>query len=344
MEFSKRLQDLKEKLKIDSLRGRIADIEKQASEAEFWNDVRLAQELMQELSEGQAKIKRFEEVEVRVDLFDELEQSDKLEEEKIIEKELKVLETDTYLSGKYDKSSAIFALHAGQGGTEACDWVAILDRMYTRFFEGKGWKYEKLDDVRGEEAGFKSISYEVNGRFVYGYLKGEAGTHRLVRRSPFNAQGLRQTSFALVEVLPVIDETSDIVIKSEDLIFEAIRAHGPGGQNVNKVSSAVRLTHKPTGIMVRVDSERFQHKNKETALEMLRGKIFALEEAKRRGEESVLKGEYKIPGWGNQIRSYVLQPYKMVKDLRTEVETSNTEKVLDGGLDEFIEAELRMEK
>ena len=246
-------------------------------------------------------------------------------------------------SGKYDKSNAIFALHSGQGGTEACDWVAILDRMYTRFFESKKWKYDKLDEVRTEEAGFKSLSYEVSGRFAFGYLKGEAGVHRLVRLSPFNAQNLRQTSFALVEVLPVIEESAEIEIKSEDLIFEAVRAHGPGGQNVNKVSSAVRLIHKPSGIMVRVDSQRFQHKNRELAMEMLRGKLFVLEEAKRKGQESVLKGEYKVPGWGNQIRSYVLQPYKMVKDLRTGVETGNTEAVLNGELEEFMEAELRFD-
>lgn len=341
--FSDRLKNLSEKLKIIDLKKRITEIEEQSADPNFWQDVKKAQEMMQEMSEGQVKIKRFEELEARVELFDQVSQSDQASEQRIIEKELKSLETDTFLSGKYDKCNAIFAIHSGQGGTEACDWVSMLDRMYQRFIEARSWRQEKLDEVRGEEAGYKTVSYEVSGRFAYGYLKGEAGVHRLVRISPFNAQNLRQTSFALVEVLPVIEESAEIEIKPEDLIFEAVRAHGPGGQNVNKVSSAVRLIHKPTGIMVRVDSQRFQHKNRELAMEMLRGKLFTLEEANRKGQESVLKGEYKIPGWGNQIRSYVLQPYKMVKDLRTGVETGNTESVLNGGLDEFIEAELRMQ-
>lgn len=343
-DFSERLKNLAQKLNISDFKKRVAEIEDQSADPNFWQDSPKAQKLMQELSDIQGKVKRFEELGARVDLFDLLPPLDQSSERIIIEKELKSLETDTFLNGRYDKNNAIFAIHAGQGGTEACDWVSILDRMYTRYFESKNFKYDKLDEVRGEEAGFKSISYEVSGRFAYGYLKGEVGVHRLVRLSPFNADNKRQTSFALVEVLPVIEESGEMDIKPEEIIFEAIRAHGPGGQNVNKVSSAVRLTHKPTGIMVRVDSQRFQHKNRETALEILRGKLFALEEAKRKGEESVLKGEYKVPGWGNQIRSYVLQPYKMVKDLRSGIETSQTEKVLDGELEEFIEAELRMQR
>jgi len=341
-DFLERLKSLSQKLNIIDLKKRISEIEDLSAEPDFWSNSPKAQKLMQELSEAKEQIKRFEELSARLDLLDLLNPLDQSSERLIIEKELKSLETDTYLNGKYDKSNAIFALHSGQGGTEACDWVSILDRMYTRFFESKNFKFDKLDEVRGEEAGFKSISYEVSGRFAYGYLKGEAGVHRLVRLSPFNAQNLRQTSFALVEVLPVISESAEIEIKSEDLIFEAVRAHGPGGQNVNKVSSAVRLIHKPSGIMVRVDSQRFQHKNRELAMEMLRGKLFALEEVRKKGEEKVMKGEYKVPGWGNQIRSYVLQPYKMIKDLRTGVETGNTQAVLDGELEEFIEAELRM--
>ena len=341
-DFLERLKSLSQKLNIIDLKKRISEIEDLSAEPDFWSNSPKAQKLMQELSEAKEQIKRFEELSARLDLLDLLNPLDQSSERLIIEKELKSLETDTYLNGKYDKSNAIFALHSGQGGTEACDWVSILDRMYTRFFESKNFKFDKLDEVRGEEAGFKSISYEVSGRFAYGYLKGEAGVHRLVRLSPFNAQNLRQTSFALVEVLPVISESAEIEIKSEDLIFEAVRAHGPGGQNVNKVSSAVRLIHKPSGIMVRVDSQRFQHKNRELAMEMLRGKLFALEEVRKKGEEKVMKGEYKVPGWGNQIRSYVLQPYKMIKDLRTGIETGNTQAVLDGELEEFIEAELRM--
>jgi peptide chain release factor 2 len=258
-----------------------------------------------------------------------------------LEKNLSQLELKTFLSGPYDKNNAILTIHAGQGGVEAMDWAEILQRMYLRFAQRRGWNSDIVDLTRGEEAGVKSVTLTINGSYVYGYLKGEAGVHRLVRQSPFNADRLRQTSFALVEVLPEIEETEEISINENDLEWDFFRSSGHGGQNVQKVSTAVRVRHKPTGIVVTSQSQRYQEQNRKIALTLLRAKLWVEAETKAREEEKKLKGTVKIAGWGNQIRSYVLHPYKMVKDLRTEVETSDPESVLDGDLNLFVEAELK---
>lgn len=245
------------------------------------------------------------------------------------------------LGGPHDKDDAILAIHAGAGGTEAQDWAAMLLRMYLRWAERRGFETEIVDQTDGEEAGIKSVYVEVRGPYAYGYLKAEKGVHRLVRLSPFDAANRRHTSFALVEVMPVLEDDIEIELRPEDLHIDVYRSAGAGGQNVQKNATAVRITHIPTGIVVTCQNERSQLQNKETALRVLRGKLYEIELRKREEEAARLKGEHVEAGWGNQIRSYVLHPYQMVKDLRTGVETGNTQAVLDGEIDQFIEAWLK---
>jgi peptide chain release factor 2 len=329
-ELKSRVDKLSGKLNIDKKRQKAREIEAESSKPNFWSDHESAASKMKELAEIQKEIEEGK-------LLQELINNGQYEE---AEKLLGKLERVLYLSNPYDESSAILSIHSGQGGVEAMDWAGMLKRMYTRFVEKKEWSYEVIEETLGEEAGIKSATITIDGRFAYGYLKGEAGVHRLVRQSPFNADNLRQTSFALVEVLPQIQD-KEVELKEDDLEWEFFRASSHGGQNVQKVSSAVRLKHKPTGIIVTAQSERYQAQNREYALKILRGKLWGLKEEARKKEEQKLKGTYKTPGWGNQIRSYVLHPYHMVKDLRTNYETSNTDAVLNGELDGFIEEELR---
>ena len=255
--------------------------------------------------------------------------------------EFEELRIGTLLSGEYDKNNAILKLNAGAGGTESCDWCGMLYRMYTRWAERKGFSIEVLDYLDGDEAGIKSVTFQVNGINAYGYLKSEKGVHRLVRISPFNAQGKRQTSFVSLDVMPELEEDVDVEIDEKDLRIDTYRSSGAGGQHINKTSSAIRITHIPTGTVVQCQNERSQFQNKDKAMQMLKAKLFLLKQEANVEKLSDIRGEVKEIGWGNQIRSYVLQPYTLVKDHRTEVETGNVDAVLDGSLDTFINGYLK---
>ncbi len=253
------------------------------------------------------------------------------------------LEFQLALGGPYDRSDAILSIHAGAGGTEAQDWALTLMRMYLRWAERRGYESEITNQLEGEEAGIKTVTIEIRGPFAYGYLKSERGVHRLVRISPFDSSARRHTSFALVEVLPILDDHIEVDIDPNDLKIDVFRSSGAGGQNVQKNSTAVRMTHIPTGIVVTCQNERSQLQNRESALRVLRGKLYDIELQKLESEQALLRGKHVEAGWGNQIRSYVLHPYQMVKDLRTDVETGNTGAVLDGDLDQFMEAWLKQQ-
>lgn len=330
--LGKKLESILKKADIEGKKKEIVSLEALTMTPNFWADSKNASAVMKKINDYKKEI---EDIEMMQLLYEESQLD---EAEKLIEK----YEILLFLSGPYDKGGAIFSIQAGQGGTEAMDWSQILFRMYTRYFERKGWSYEEIDRVPGDEAGIKSSTLNVDGAFAYGYLKAEAGVHRLVRQSPFNADKLRQTSFASVEVLPMIED-HDIDVKDEDIEWQFYRSGGKGGQNVNKVATAVRLIHKPTGIVVSCQTERYQGANRESALKILRAKLWQIEEEKKMKTIEGFKTG-KIASWGRQIRSYVLHPYKLVKDLRTNYEETNTDQVLDGELEGFIQAYLKNSK
>jgi len=308
-------------LHLDEKKKRVQEIQLEMNRPDFWRDSQVAGEKTQEMANFQKEI-------------DEWEQAKTPEE-------LQKLELKATLSNPYDQNNAIISIHAGAGGTEAQDWAEMLLRMYERFAERRGFKYDILDISPGEEVGVKSVTLSVNGPYAYGFLQSEAGVHRLVRMSPFDADKARHTSFALVEVVPEVSKTDNIQIDEKDLKIDVFRAGGHGGQSVNTTDSAVRITHLPTGLNVTCQNERSQLQNKETALKILQSKLLALRLKEQKEEELRLRGDHMSAAWGNQIRSYVLQPYKQVKDHRTDFTSTNPDEVLNGDLDGFIEAYLK---
>ena len=331
---------------------RVEEIEGIMEEPNFWDDTEKSQAYMKELKNLKDTIDEYRELEQGYeDILTLLEMGYEEEDPEMIgeiQEELdsfiekfEALRMKTLLCDEYDKENAILTLHAGAGGTESCDWAGMLCRMYQRWADKKGFSVETLDYLEGEEAGIKSVTLQINGDNAYGYLKSERGVHRLVRISPFNAAGKRQTSFVSCDVMPDIEQDLDIEVPDDDIRIDVFRSSGAGGQKVNKTSSAIRITHFPTGIVVQCQNERSQYQNKDKAMQMLKAKLYLLREEENRNKEAGIRGEVKEINFGSQIRSYVLQPYTMVKDVRTNAEVANAGSVLDGNIDPFINAYLK---
>lgn len=318
----------------------------------FWDDIEESQKVMKELKGLKNTMEEFEAIQTQFDDIETLvEMADEEQDESLLaeiestaiqfKENFETFRIQTLLSGEFDSSNAVLTIHAGAGGTESCDWAQMLYRMYTRWADKKGFDIEVLDYLDGDEAGIKSVTFQVNGMNAYGYLKSEKGVHRLVRISPFNAAGKRQTSFASLDVMPELDDNVKVDINEEDLKIDTYRSSGAGGQHVNKTESAIRITHIPTGVVVQCQNERSQHSNKDKAMKMLMSKLYLIKKQENLDKISDIRGEVTDNGWGSQIRSYVLQPYTMVKDHRTNQEIGNAQSVLDGNIDPFVNAYLK---
>lgn len=332
-----------QRLAIESLALELKDLQNQSLQPDFWSDTSRAQDIMQQIAKLDAQVTPWLELRQGVhELIELLELGDTSMQDELAaqleqyKNNFDRLKESLKFTGPYDDHDVLLALSAGAGGTDAQDWTAMLYRMYTRYFESQGWKYTLIDESPGEEAGLKSILMEVSGAYAYGMLKSEHGVHRLVRLSPFNSDNLRQTSFAKVEVTPKISKPDEVIVDEKDLKIDVYRAGGHGGQSVNTTDSAVRITHVPTNIVIAIQNERSQLQNRETAMSILRSRLAQLQLEQHAEQLSDLKGPNQSAEWGNQIRSYVLHPYKQVKDLRTRYESSDPDAVLDGKLDEFI--------
>lgn len=352
--YEKPLKEVRDSLNLDAKIRRIDELDKTMEEPSFWEDaekstrlVKEAKNLKDTVAEFNKLENQYEEIGLMIEMgYEENDPAVIPEIQEMVDEftsELDALRLRTLLTGEYDGNNAILRLNAGAGGTESCDWCSMLYRMYCRWAESKGYSVEVLDYLDGEEAGIKSVTIQINGENVFGYLKSERGVHRLVRISPFNANGKRQTSFVSCDVMPDIEEDLDVEINPDDLRVDTYRSSGAGGQHINKTSSAVRITHIPTGIVVQCQNERSQFQNKDKAMQMLKAKLYMLKQQENAEKISDIRGDVKEIGWGNQIRSYVLQPYTLIKDHRTGFESGNVNSVLDGGLDGFISAFLRWE-
>ncbi len=350
--YEEPMQQMRSSLDLDNKEKRIEELERTMAEPGFWENPENAQKLQKELGslrngiEAYSKLENlYEETLMMIDMANEDEDESVLPDIRsdmdAFREDFESMRIRTLLSGPYDANDAIVTLHSGAGGTEACDWCGMLYRMYSRWIDKKGLSMEILDSLDGDEAGIKSITFQVNGENAYGLLKSEMGIHRLVRISPFNAAGKRQTSFVSCDVMPDIEEDVDIEVKDEDIRIDTYRSSGAGGQHINKTSSAIRITHFPTGIVVTCQNERSQFQNKDKAMQMLKARLLMLKMEENREKAAGIRGEVKEIGWGSQIRSYVFQPYTMVKDLRTGQETGNVQAVMDGDLDPFIDAYLK---
>ena len=350
--FQEPLEDLSGSLALEAKKERIDQLELNMEEPGFWDNVEESQNVMKEVKSLKSVVEeyddlktKYEDIETLIDMAQEDEDTDLIEEATALMDEFETkyeeLRISTLLTGEYDKDDAILTLHAGAGGTESCDWAGMLYRMFTRWAYKKGYGTEVLDYLDGDEAGIKSVTVKISGMNAYGYLRSEKGVHRLVRISPFNAAGKRQTSFASCDVIPDIEEDIDIEINDDDLKIDTYRSSGAGGQHINKTSSAVRITHLPTGIVVQCQNERSQHMNKDKAMQMLKSKLYLMKQQEQAEKMSDIRGEVRDINFGNQIRSYVMQPYTMVKDHRTGVETGNVDSVMDGKIDIFINGYLK---